>query len=80
MQSDENLPEETPKTPRNIIIYFFQSNTGNDREDTKPQRSDVDWHFLNIEKHDHGEIARPDIICTINSKRTSCPKPLCFII
>ena len=33
-QTDENLPEETPKTPRNIIIYFFQSNTGNVREVT----------------------------------------------
>ena len=37
-QTDENLPEETPKTPRNIIIYFFQSNTGNDREVTNQPR------------------------------------------
>ena len=28
----------TPKTPRNIIIYFFQSNTGNDREVTNKPR------------------------------------------
>ena len=42
-QTDENLPEETPKKNRKIIIYFFQSNTGNGREDTnKSQRSDVD--------------------------------------
>ncbi len=37
-QTDENLPEETPKTPRNVIIYFFQSNTGNDIEVTNQPR------------------------------------------